>query len=114
MKERQEILNGFAVEMRRGTVVLSVLSRRQSPKYGYSLIQELKQNEFGVEANTLYPLLRRLEKQGILRSEWETQGAKPRKYYVLTDFGKEIFEELKTYWKNMQSYLNVLVNGEDC
>ena len=54
-----------------------------------------------MEANTLYPLLRRLEKQGLLKSEWETAGAKPRKYYVRTELGEAVYQKLKAHWQKL-------------
>ena len=81
MDEKNELLLNFILELRRGTLVLSVLSRMAEPKYGYALVQSLEKEGMRIDANTLYPLLRRLEKQGLLESVWETGGAKPRKYY---------------------------------
>ncbi|MDF2485076.1 MAG: putative transcriptional regulator [Herbinix sp.] len=101
MAKKEEILSGLLLELRRGTIVLSVLCQLSAPTYGYSLVQELSGNEVPIEANTLYPLLRRLEKQGLLKSEWETSGAKPRKYYMLTDLGSEVYVQLKGEWNKM-------------
>ena len=64
-----------------------------------------------MDSGTLYPLLRRLEKQSILISEWETEGSKPRKYYKRTEFGTEIYEELKKQWEFMQSSMNLMLQG---
>lgn len=68
-------------ELRRGTVVLACLRLLRAPGYGYGLLEELQTRGFDVDANTLYPLLRRLEKQGHLSSEWNTDEARPRKFY---------------------------------
>jgi len=97
--EKEEIISGFVLELRRGTVVLCVLAKLKEPTYGYSLIAELSETGVAIEANTLYPLLRRLEGQGLLESSWNTEGAKPRKYYVTTAFGKEVLSELKKRWQ---------------
>lgn len=96
--EKEEILSGLILEIRRGTIVLSVLTKLEKPMYGYSLVSELSDSGISVEANTLYPLLRRLESQGLLESEWETSGSKPRKYYNTTEMGIEIQEKLKKNW----------------
>ena len=72
MDEKNELLLNFILELRRGTLVLSVLSRMAEPKYGYALVQSLEKEGMRIDANTLYPLLRRLEKQGLLESVWET------------------------------------------
>lgn len=107
-----EIVSGLILELRRGTIVLSVLSQLSSPMYGYSLVQQLSENGVPIEANTLYPLLRRLEKQGLLKSEWETTGTKPRKYYITTDLGNEVYDQLKTHWYKIVSNMHNLMEGE--
>ena len=101
MQQKEEIVAGLLQEFRRGTIVLTVLCQLSKPYYGYSLIQQLSKNSVPIEANTLYPLLRRLETQGLLKSEWETSAAKPRKYYKLTDLGVEVYQELKLEWNKM-------------
>ncbi|MFV0412331.1 MAG: PadR family transcriptional regulator [Oscillospiraceae bacterium] len=96
--ETENILASLGLELRRGTIVLCVLSRLQAPMYGYSLITALANSGIQAEANTLYPLLRRLEGQGLLQSKWETGGSKPRKYYTATPLGRHVYEALKTQW----------------
>lgn len=107
--EKDEIVSGFLLELRRGTIILCVLAKLKDPTYGYNLIAELSGTGIAVEANTLYPLLRRLESQGLLVSSWNTDGSKPRKYYAATDFGKEILARLKEHWrKTVQSMTTIL------
>lgn len=77
-------------ELRRGTIVLACLRLLQEPGYGYSLLEQLQQRGFDTDANTLYPLLRRLEKQGHLRSEWNTDQPRPRKYYRTSAEGQRL------------------------
>ena len=69
--------------------------------YGYHLVSTLAQKGIPVEAGTLYPLLRRLEGQGLLHSVWETDGAKPRKYYSLTPEGAVVYRQLQEQWKQL-------------
>lgn len=76
-----EALETHLQELRRGTVVLAVLRLLAEPGYGYGLLEQLNARGFDTDANTLYPLLRRLEKQGHLTSEWNTDEARPRKFY---------------------------------
>jgi len=111
MDERSETLANLVSELRRGTVVLSVLSRLSGAVYGYSLVQDLSDRGIEVEANTLYPLLRRLEKQGLLSSEWETDSGKPRKYYMRTPEGTRMYEDLIKEWDNMVEKMNTLLEG---
>ena len=96
---KEEVLSGLLMELRRGTIVLSVLSQLSEPRYGYSLVIILTEYGMPVETNTLYPLLRRLEGQGLLISEWNTEESKPRKYYCITPEGKEVYEKLKKQWR---------------
>ena len=110
--ERDEILSSFIMELRRGTIVLCVLKTLKEPMYGYSLVSVLGQKGIPAEANTLYPLLRRLESQGLLKSEWEMSGSKPRKYYVTTDDGKEMCELLKKQWDKTVESMNEVMEGE--
>ena len=65
-----------------------------------------------MEANTLYPLMRRLEGQGLLKSQWDTTESKPRKYYQITEDGISVLEEVKKYWKEFTDSVNVLLEGE--
>ena len=81
-------------ELRRGVLVLAVLSRLQVPQYGYSLRQALAEGGMPVEEGTLYPLLRRLETQGLLASEWDTGCAPPRRYYRLSHQGARAYAAL--------------------
>jgi len=106
----EELLAGFLQEMRRGTIILCVLAKLRQSTYGYNLIAELSETGVPIEANTLYPLLRRLESQGLLESTWNTtDGAKPRKYYVTTDLGNEVLLELKKQWHEaVQNMNNIL------
>jgi DNA-binding PadR family transcriptional regulator len=104
-----EVSNGIVAEFRRGTFVLAVLSRLESPQYGYSLLQILEDKEFPIDANTLYPLLRRLDKQGLLTSEWNTDEARPRKYYVLSPLGREVYENLKKEWAALAAQIQKIL-----
>lgn len=109
MSEKKEIMENLLLELRRGTLILSVLSQLHMPKYGYALVQSLEEKGVVMETNTLYPLLRRLEKQGLLISEWETGGSKPRKYYRRTEAGDEVYEKLKEQWKRISENMEKLL-----
>ncbi len=109
--EYNEVVSGLLLEMRRGTIVLAALSQLDKPTYGYNLIQTLSDHGVPIEANTLYPLLRRLEAQGVLRSEWETGGSKPRKYYTLTDEGRKVYATLRERWQETARQINQLLEG---
>ncbi|MCK6580794.1 MAG: helix-turn-helix transcriptional regulator [Anaerolineae bacterium] len=94
-----EHVEQLRLELRRGIVVLAVLSLMDSASYGYNLIQRLAGLGLAVEEGTLYPLLRRLEKQGLLQSEWDTTESRPRKYYRISADGREVLTALRAEWQ---------------
>ena len=93
-----EVLDTHLQELRRGTVVLACLQLLRTPGYGYGLLEDLERHGFATDANTLYPLLRRLEKQGHLTSEWNTAEARPRKFYRTSDEGVRLADVLTQEW----------------
>ena len=107
------MLNSLRTELRRGTLTLAVLSQLRSPQYGYSLVLSLEKSGIAIEQSTLYPLLRRLEKQELVTSSWDTSESRPRKYYVLSEYGMEVFQQLKDEWEQLSQELFVLLKGED-
>ncbi len=106
-------LAGHLQELRRGTVVVASLTVLRTPGYGYSLLETLSRAGFEVEANTLYPLLRRLEAQGLLTSKWNTDEARPRKFYRTTEQGETIAETLRGEWKRLDTAIGDLSTGSD-
>ncbi|OZU87400.1 PadR family transcriptional regulator [Virgibacillus indicus] len=112
MGDAKQHIDKLMQELRRGTITIGVLSQLSEPQYGYSLVTMLDEKGIQVEPGTLYPLLRRLEKQGILDSKWDTNESRPRKYYLLSETGKEVFELLVAEWKNIVSSLNHLIEDE--
>lgn len=107
------LLTSLMTELRRGTLTLAVLSQLRTPQYGYSLVQILENSNITIDQSTLYPLLRRLEKQGLVTSSWDTSDSRPRKYYVLSEFGVEIFTQLKKEWIQNSKELYELLKGEE-
>lgn len=101
--------NSQLLEMRRGTIVLAILSQLHRPHYGYELLQSLEHAAFSIDAGTLYPLLRRLEKQGVLESEWSTSDNRPRKYYQLSQEGAAFYAELRDEWVAMTEAINMMI-----
>jgi len=110
MSDENDIVSGLLLELRRGMIVLSVLSQLNKPKYGYFLMQSMEEKGVLVDAGTLYPLLRRLEKQDLLRSEWEVSGSKPRKYYSLSKTGEAVYQKLCDQWTVMAKNMDKLIN----
>lgn len=107
-KENREV---GLVELRRGVLVLAVLSQLRRRQYGYSLRQALAEGGMPVEEGTLYPLLRRLEAQGLLASEWDAGTAPPRRYYRLNADGKHALSELTDAWRAQVGAINGFLGG---
>jgi DNA-binding PadR family transcriptional regulator len=97
-------------ELRRGVVVLAVLSQLRTPQYGYSLRQALAASGMPIEEGTLYPLLRRLEAQNFLTSEWRIEDGPPRRYYVLSRDGKELLKSLSGTWRSLVATMARVLN----
>src|SRR6186997_2607665 len=100
------------LELRRGVLVLAVLSQLRQRQYGYSLRQALVERGMPIEEGTLYPLLRRLEGQGLLASEWQIEDGPPRRYYVLSTHGAELYQELTGAWGSLTSVMDRLLHKE--
>lgn len=111
MNKLEETINGLRQELRRGTIILSVLSQLSEPQYGYSLVSVLEEKGFDIDPGTLYPLLRRLEKQELLESNWDTNEARPRKYYLLSPFGSDVYKQLCEEWKSVRISMEHLIGG---
>lgn len=105
----EDTVSGLVSELRRGTLILLVLSQLREPMYGYSLVKKLNDSEIPMDANTLYPLMRRLEGQGLLISRWDTGESKPRKYYQITEDGLSVLEKTKAYWKTFSENVDLLL-----
>ncbi len=78
------------------------------PNYGYALLTALESSGFAVDANTLYPLLRRLEKQGLVTSEWNTDESRPRKFYITSEEGSALVGTLTTDWNELNTAFRAL------
>ncbi len=99
-----------AQELRRGVLQVAVLALLQHRAYGYDLIRVLGERGLAVEEGTLYPVLRRLESEGLLRAEWDTSGSRPRKYYESTDAGRQALHLLTAEWSRVDAALRSLLD----
>lgn len=113
MNDINKQVDQLTSELKRGTLTLAVLSELHERQYGYSLVTILQEQGLQVEPGTLYPLLRRLEKQGLLQSEWDNSEARQRKYYFLSDFGKKVLTITEEEWRKLVSNMNKLLEGND-
>lgn len=109
----EDVLKTHLQELRRGTVVVASLVALRRPDYGYALLQRLTDHGFPVDANTLYPLLRRLEDQGLLTSEWNTEESRPRKFYRTSDEGESMLSRLLDDLAAVQTSVTGLIQGVD-
>ncbi len=103
-----DVLAAHLQELRRGTVVVACLATLRTPGYGYALLETLAGAGFGVDANTLYPLLRRLEKQGLLLAQWNTDETRPRKFYRTSAQGEAVLTALRSDWRALDAAISDL------
>jgi DNA-binding PadR family transcriptional regulator len=104
-----ESLENVILELRRGVIVLAVLSQLSEEQYGYSLLKALSDQGLEIDQGTLYPLLRRLEAQGLLQSVWKLEEARPRRYYVISAEGKKLLPKLKKEWTGIVSVMEKML-----
>ncbi len=109
--ENDELVQNMLLELRRGVLSIAVLSQLSKEQYGYSLIKALRDQGMGIEENTLYPLLRRLETQGLLQSDWRiVDEARPRRYYVISPQGRTVLNKLKKEWSAMAATMQKMLS----
>ena len=109
VKASDDSVSRLDTELRRGAVVLAVLSQLRTAQYGYSLRQALAQRGMPIEEGTLYPLLRRLEEQGLLASDWRIEDGPPRRYYKLNPKGTRLLADLTANWQALVVTMNRLL-----
>ncbi len=108
MSTTNGLLENTILELRRGSLVLAVLTQLDEEQYGYSLINRLSDKGLDIDQGTLYPLLRRLESQGLLESNWRVENDRPRRYYVISPSGKEILPAIKSEWNGLVAIMNTM------
>lgn len=113
INELNRLHDKITQELRRGVLVLAVLSQLSEPKYGYALIDDLSRHGLEIEQGTLYPLLRRLEDQGLLQSEWDVEGSRPRRYYVISAAGHQLLNLLYEDWGQLVKVMDVLLKDSE-
>jgi PadR family transcriptional regulator PadR len=111
METIQDPVQNILLELRRGVLVIAVLSQLTKEQYGYSLLKLLSDQGLDIDQSTLYPLLRRLETQGLLQSDWRiADETRPRRYYVISPRGKAAFAEVKDEWSKTVATLDHLLS----
>ena len=98
------------LELRRGVLILAVLSELREEHYGYSLRKNLMTKGLDIDEGTLYPLVRRLEKQGLLTSEWREETKRKKRFYQLSEVGQSTLVRLTEDWRQTESVLNSILD----
>lgn len=101
-----EILENLKMELRRGCLIVAVLAQLRTEQYGYTLRKALADDGLAIDEGTLYPLLRRLETQGLLVSQWREEEKRNKRFYRLSPEGDQILNQLLNEWQSINTSLN--------
>ena len=104
-----DLFENLRLELRRGCVVLAVLASLRAEQYGYTLRKALAEQGMAIDEGTLYPLLRRLESQGLLLSEWREEDKRNKRFYRLSPEGRVILKQLLVEWRSIDSSLSEIL-----
>ncbi|MGA9657699.1 MAG: helix-turn-helix transcriptional regulator [Asticcacaulis sp.] len=113
MSDEVDLFEAMRAELRRGSLVLAVLARLRVERYGYTLRQALADDGLDMEESTLYPLLRRLETQGLLVSEWREEERRKKRFYVLSPAGEIMLQRLIQEWRAISASLEKITEIRD-
>ena len=100
-------------ELRRGVIILAVMSQLHEEQYGYSLMKRLEAQGMQIDQGTLYPLLRRLEDQSLLDSIWRVEASRPRRYYKLNNYGEKVLDEMINEWSRIKKTVDDMLEKEN-
>jgi PadR family transcriptional regulator PadR len=104
-----ELIENLRLELRRGSLILAVLTQLHDEHYGYTLRKSLAERGLEIDEGTLYPLLRRLESQGLLTSEWREEDKRQKRFYRLSAEGQKVLDLLLDEWRTLNAALDKLV-----
>jgi len=104
-----EILENLKMELRRGCLIVAVLAQLRAEQYGYTLRKALAEDGLAIDEGTLYPLLRRLETQGLLISQWREEDKRNKRFYRLSPGGEVILGQLLEEWESINKSLNKIL-----
>jgi len=105
----EDLFENLRLELRRGCLALAVMAALRSEQYGYTLRKALADAGMPIDEGTLYPLLRRLESQGLLVSEWREEEKRNKRFYRLSHDGRRILKQLLAEWKSINASLDAIV-----
>jgi len=104
-----ETFENLRLELRRGCLTLAVLAQLRQERYGYTLRKALADDGLAIDEGTLYPLLRRLENQGLLVSQWREEDKRNKRFYRLSPDGEQILNQLMDEWQAMNASLSKIL-----
>lgn len=104
-----ELFENLRLELRRGCLVLAVLAQLRTERYGYTLRKALDEGGLPIDEGTLYPLLRRLETQGLLVSQWREEEKRNKRFYRLSPMGEEVLEKLLIEWQGINGSIGKIL-----
>lgn len=110
--QQNAFLENLRLELRRGCLVVAVLAELKTEQYGYTLRKSLAEHGVAIDEGTLYPLLRRLETQGLLVSEWREEDKRNKRFYRISKEGKAVLKQLLGDWENLDASLRTILKGE--
>ena len=111
LKMTSELFENLRLELRRGCLILAAMAQLRLEHYGYTLRKALAQRGLAVDEGTLYPLLRRLETQGLLVSEWREENKRNKRFYRLSPEGELILKQLLEEWQAINGSLNRILEA---
>jgi PadR family transcriptional regulator, regulatory protein PadR len=106
-----DLFENLRLELRRGCLIVAVLGQLQSEHYGYTLRKALEDQGLAIDEGTLYPLLRRLETQGLLASEWREENKRNKRFYKLSPPGRQILKQLLAEWQGLNTSIQKILRG---
>jgi len=105
----ENLFENLRLELRRGCLTLAVLAQLRQEHYGYTLRKALAERHLEIDESTLYPLLRRLEAQGLLTSEWREEDKRNKRFYRLSSDGEQIFDQLLEEWQAINASIKSIL-----
>lgn len=106
-----ELFENLRLELRRGCLIVAVLGQLQDEHYGYTLRKALEDQGLAIDEGTLYPLLRRLESQGLLQSEWREENKRNKRFYKLSPAGRVTLKQLLAEWQGLNTSIQKILRG---
>ena len=107
----ENLFENLRLELRRGCLTLAVLAQLREERYGYTLRKALADRGLVIDESTLYPLLRRLEAQGLLASEWREEDKRNKRFYRLTTDGEQMFDRLLEEWEAINAAIKATIDA---